>query len=298
MSALASEWEVLHELGPAHECEGECEFESEPFLGGLARLAMRGLQSPALRQVALAAGRAALNALTEGEGAGEGELNPVRRVYPDAALEHMAHAAMHAESEAEAAEAFLPLIPMIAAKLLPLAAKALPLAAKALPKVLSAVSRVAPQLTRGVSRIAGTLYRNPQTRALLRTVPTIARRTMSTLARQAARGQPVTPQTAVRTLARQAAALIDDPRRCAGTIRRARLMDRQYHRAIRPRLIGRACGCRCPFPQGEGESEFWCLPYPGCAKMTDPDTGATICQNLGACRGKCSLHPFGWCCCT
>jgi hypothetical protein len=196
----------------------------------------------------------------------------------------MAHAAMHAESEAEAAEAFLPLIPMIAAKLLPLAAKALPLAAKALPKVMSAVSRVAPQLTRGVSRIAGTLYRNPQTRALLRTVPTIARRTMSTLARQAARGQPVTPQTAVRTLARQAATLINSPRRCAETIRRARVLDRIYHQRLQPALTGRGCRCVCP-NCGRAEGESTTL---GCALRGDD------CVNMGACSGTCvrKCHPY------
>ena len=54
----------------------------------------------------------------------EFELNPVRKVYPDALMEHMAHMVMEAESEQEAAEGFLPLIPLIAGKLLPLAAKA------------------------------------------------------------------------------------------------------------------------------------------------------------------------------
>ena len=41
-------------------------------------------------------------------------------------MEHMGLAAMEAESEFEAAEHFLPLIPMVASKLLPLAAKVLP----------------------------------------------------------------------------------------------------------------------------------------------------------------------------
>ena len=38
--------------------------------------------------------------------ASEGELNPIRRVYPDAMLEHMAHMASTAESE-EVSELFL-----------------------------------------------------------------------------------------------------------------------------------------------------------------------------------------------
>jgi hypothetical protein len=221
MSMPAYELEVLHELEGLHEGEGEWEHSGET--------------SPVLHEAALAAARAALDSLGEAEWEweGEGELNPVRKVYPDAALEHLAHAAMSAQSEAEVGEAFLPLVGMVASKLLPVAAKALP---RVLPRVMSAVNRVAPQLTRGVTRIAGRLFRNPQTRALLRTVPTIARRTVGTLARQAARGAPVTPRFAVRTLARQAAGVLSSPSRVAGTIRRSRVLDRAYHRTVGPSL--------------------------------------------------------------
>src|SRR6516164_88070 len=107
MSTAAYEWEAMPEAGALHECEGECEYEAGPH---------------ALHEAALDAARAALGSLGEaeweGELEGEGELNPVRKVYPDAALEHLAHAAMNAESEAEAGEAFLPLIPMVASRLL------------------------------------------------------------------------------------------------------------------------------------------------------------------------------------
>lgn len=221
MSAQAYEWEAMPEFGPAHECEGECEFEDEAAFGGLGG-------APALREVALGAAGAALEALgeTEWEAEGEWELNPVRKVYPDAALEHLAHAAMHAESEAEAGEAFLPLIPMVALRVLPLAARALPAVARALPRVTSALSRVTPQLTRGVTRIAGKLFRNPRTRGLLRAMPTIARRTVGALARQAARGAPVTPQQAVRALARQTAGVLGCPPCAARAVRRSRAVDR------------------------------------------------------------------------
>lgn len=232
MSTQANEWEAMPELGPAHECEGECEFEDEAVFGSLAG----GV--PALREVALGAAGAALEALGEyeWEAEGEWEVNPVRKVYPDAALEHLAHAAMHAESEAEAAEAFLPLIPMVASRVLPLAARALPAAARALPRVTSALSRVTPQLTRGVTQVAGKLFRNPQTRGLLRAMPTIARRTVGALARQAARGAPVTPQQAVRTLARQTAGVLGCPPCAARAVRRSRAVDRVYHRTVAPAL--------------------------------------------------------------
>jgi hypothetical protein len=173
---------------------------------------------------------------TEAEGEGEvseleGELNPVRKVYTDAMMEHMAHAAEVAESEHEAAEAFLPLIPMIASKIAPLALKALPkIGARLAPKLFSKVMRVAPQLTRGVSRVARTLYRNPRTRRLLRAVPSIARRATAQLVGRAARGQAVTPRIALRTLARQTSRVLSHPRRCLHAVRRSRALDRVHHR--------------------------------------------------------------------
>jgi len=263
MSTPAYEWEAMPELGPAHEWEGEYEFEGEAALGDAAGASV-------LRETALDAARAALESLGEAEweweGAGEGELNPVRKVYPDAALEHLAHAAMNAESEAEAGEAFLPLIPMVASRVLPLAARALPQVARALPRVVSAVSRVTPHLSRGVMRIACRLFCNPRNRTLLRALPSIARRTVSSLARQAARGQPVTPQGAIRTLARQTSGVLSSPRQVVGTIRRSRALDRVYHRAAAPALgvasasaptyvnrpawvaprAARGCRCTCP----------------------------------------------------
>jgi hypothetical protein len=233
--------ELELEAHPEGECE--CEAEGEAFLGGLAGLATRALRSPALRAIALGAARSALGALGgdgEMEDEAEAELNPVRKVYADAMLEHLAHQAMQAESEAEAGEAFLPLIPLVAAKLLPLAAKGLPLMAKALPKVMSTVSRLTPQLTRGVTNIARTLFRSPHTRPLLRTLPSIAQRTVGAIARQAARGQPVTARTALRALAQQTAGLIARPRQCAHALRRSRLLDRQLHRVVAPVMTGAA----------------------------------------------------------
>src|SRR5262245_8692134 len=174
-----------------------------------------------------------------GFGEFELELSPIRRIYPDAIMEHMAHEAAEAESEHEAAEGFLPLIPMLAAKVLPtLAAKALPFAAKAagkflpklLPKVANVVSKVAPRLMRGVSNITRSLFRNKQSRPLVRAVPTIARRTMGAIARQTAAGRPVSPQTAQRVLARQAARVLGNPQQVQAALRRANTLDRCYHK--------------------------------------------------------------------
>jgi hypothetical protein len=218
--------------------------------------------SAAVRAVA----RAALEAVVGAhEFEGEAELNPVRRWYPDAMLEHLAHEATEAESESEAGEAFLPLIPLVAAKLLPLAAKAAPLIARAMPQVMQAVSRVTPQLTRGVMNVARTMFRSPATRRFLRVLPTIAQRTIGQIARQVASGQPVTGPSAVRTLARQTLQVLRQPAQVRRAYRRSRVLDTQLHRVVptapvpvavgagpvggpAPVVVGRGCrccACRC-----------------------------------------------------
>jgi hypothetical protein len=236
----------LGEFGELGELESESELEQEQFFGQLAALAQRASSSPTLRRLGSEAARAALQSLGEGELEGELEgesgrdnlYSPIRRAYPDALMEHMAHRASLAETEQEAAEAFLPLIPLLATKLAPLAIKALPgigrAASKLAPKVFQGIMRVAPQLTRGVGRIARTLHRNPQSRALIRTIPRIARQTTADLARQVARGRPITPRGALQSLARQTARTLSNPRSCVQAYRRGKALDRAGHRLLLP----------------------------------------------------------------
>jgi hypothetical protein len=167
----------------------------------------------------------------EGEFESEFELSPIRRVYPDAMLEHVAHEALEAESEQEAAEHMLKVVPMVAGKLVPLAARAAPrIAAKVIPRITRTVTRVTPQLTRGVSNITRTLFRNPQSRRLVRVVPSIARRTVTQIARHAAAGRPVSPRAAVQILRRQAHRVIANPQQTAMVLRRSNALDRGFHR--------------------------------------------------------------------
>jgi hypothetical protein len=203
--------------------------------------------------IAEAAARAALEAVA-GESEEESELNPVRRWYSDAMLEHLAHNAAEAESEDAAGEAFLPLIPLVASKLLPLAAKAAPAVARAMPRIAQAVSRVTPQLTRGVVNVAKTMFRSPAGKRLLRTIPTIAQRTIGQLARQVAAGQPLTAQSAVRALAGQTARILQQPARVRRVVNRSGVYDRRFHQTI-PTAVstattaiprcGKPGGCRC-----------------------------------------------------
>jgi hypothetical protein len=163
---------------------------------------------------------------------GEWEVNPIRRVYPQALMEHLGHAAAEAETEEEA-EAFL-------GALVPLAARAIP-----------SVMRVAPTLIRGVAGAARTLRANPATRPLVRAMPTVVRRTTQTLARQAQQGRPVTPQGAARTLAQQTQRVISSPRQCAQAYQRSRALDRQFHQAAGP--VASATGRRASLPPMRGQ---------------------------------------------
>lgn len=177
----------------------------------------------------------------EGEWEFEGEVNPLRRVYPDALMEHLGHAATVTESEEEA-EAFVGAL--------------VPLAARLIPRIAPAVMRAAPQLIRGVANVTRVLRSSPATRQLVRTVPNIVRRTAASLAQQSSQGRPVTPAGAVRTLARQTARVISNPQRCAQAVQRSRALDRQHHRrvgpaasAVTPRAAAAVAGqrgnCRC-----------------------------------------------------
>jgi hypothetical protein len=227
--AYESESELIQtELEDEYSGEGEeeMEYEDESSLEGEGWLG--------------AIGNVVGSLLGEGEGEdeyedesafeSEEELSPIRKIYPDAMMEHLGELAAEAETEDEAAEHFLPLIGMAASKLLPVVAKAVaPLAKKALPKIARAVTRSTPRLTKGIGQVAKTLHRNPQTRHLLKTVPAIARRTVGNIARQAAHGRQVTPNTAVRTLARQARRVLANPQQRRHALRRHNNLERKFH---------------------------------------------------------------------
>jgi hypothetical protein len=205
------ESELEGEFESELEGEFEGEMEGEEFLGTIAR------------------GIGSLLGEGEFEGEFEDELNPIRRVYPDALMEHLGHAAAAAESEAEA-ETFIGAL--------------IPLAARILPRVAPTIMRAAPRLIRGAANVARTLRRHPATRPLVRALPTVVRRTAANIAQQVAQGRPVTPQSAVRTLARQTARVLSSPQQCVQAYRRSRALDRQLHRVARPaamRTAGAAC---------------------------------------------------------
>jgi hypothetical protein len=221
---MGYETEILQELEDEYSGEGEEEYEDslegEGWLGAL--------------------GNVVGSLLGEGEEEFEDvnsfptkieRENPIRKIYADAMMEHMGELAFEAESEEEAAEHLMPAAGMAANKVLPVAAKAAgPAAKRALPKIAHAVSKTTPHLPRGIGKMTKTLYRNPQTRHLVKTVPAIARRTVGSIARQAAHGKRVTPRTAVKTLARQARHVLANPAHRRHALRRHQNLERKFHR--------------------------------------------------------------------
>lgn len=242
-----SESELMHELEDEYSGEGEeeYEYEDESSLEGEGWLGAIGNAVGSLLGESEAEDEYEDESAFESEYEAEDELNPMRKIYPDAMMEHLGELAAEAESEDEAAEHFLPLIGMAASKLLPVVARAVaPLAKRALPKIARAVMGSSPKLTRGIGSIAKTLHRNPQTRHLLKTVPTIARRTIGTIAKNAAHGRRITPQGAVRTLAKQARYVLGHPQHRRQALRRHNRLEKTFHRRLargmaRPHWRGR-----------------------------------------------------------
>lgn len=237
------ELENESEAYSSHSGQGEGEAEGEAFFRQLVQLAQRASRSPALQKIAKDAARAALNAIQgsrESEFEGEAEFSgfddesDAETWVLDQMMEQLGYNAANAQSEDEAAEAFLPLIPLVAAKLLPLAAKAIPLASKVAPKLISTVMRSAPQLNNAIKGVTKTLFRKRGGRQLVRTVPTMVRRTAMSMAKQVAQGKPVTPQAAVRTFAAQANKVLANPQQAVRAMSRSRKLTCNKSAAARP----------------------------------------------------------------
>jgi hypothetical protein len=282
MSAAVSEYELeaLPELGAGYESEFEGDFESQQFFGALGNLARRGsgwMTAPgsSQRRLALSLARQALNrglptlrqtlgpdaadwldGLSpqqefEAELEGEFEISPIRRIYPDAMLEHLGHAAAATLSEAEA-EA--------------LASAMIPLAAQIRPKAAPALMRAAPGLVSGISGLVQGLRRSPATQPLVRVVPSIVRRTAASVARQAAGGAPATSEAAVRMLAQQTLRVLGSPQQSARAFRRSRALDELFHRSHRSPRGG---SCNCPACAArEPVFEFEAAQHPNCRELT------------------------------
>jgi len=151
--AFETESEIMHELEEEYSAEREDEYEDESSPEGEGWLGAIGNVVGSLLGESEAEDEYEDESAFESAFEAEDELNPMRKIYPDAMMEHLGELAAEAESEDEAAEHFLPLVGMAASKLLPVVAKAIaPMARKALPKIAGAVMKSSPPLTPGNRR--------------------------------------------------------------------------------------------------------------------------------------------------
>ena len=86
------------------------------------------------------------------------------------------------------------------------------------PRDRRALRRLLPHLVRGASVLTRILRRRRATRPAVRAVPTIMRRTVVHLKRQAAAGQPVTRRAAGRAAATEVRRVLSSPSACAAAI--------------------------------------------------------------------------------
>ncbi len=87
------------------------------------------------------------------------------------------------------------------------------------PQDRRALRRLLPHLVRGAAVLTRILRRRRATRPAVRAVPTIMRRTVATLKRQAAAGKPVTRKAAARAAAVEVRRVLANPAACAAAIR-------------------------------------------------------------------------------
>ncbi|MBD9374514.1 hypothetical protein IB238_17975 [Rhizobium sp. ARZ01] len=101
-----------------------------------------------------------------------------------------------------------------------------------------AVKTVTPVLAKASADVARRLAatNDPRARTLIRTLPTIQRRTIATLTRKAQTGKPVTPRTALRVMAKQANRTLTNP----NTIAKALAGNAAKKRQIDRRAVARA----------------------------------------------------------
>jgi hypothetical protein len=176
-------------------------------------------------------GSMAAGALGEGEFEGEQEDEFEDEAESEVAREIPSHELTHDEAVAE--------IMAEAASFEAHEGEAKAMAGAAVVTVISprdrrALRRILPHLTRGTAILTRILRRRRSTRPGVRAVPTIMRRTVKSLKRQASKGLRLTRQRAGRTAAKQIRSVLGNPKACATAIRRNLKVSRAYKRPRRP----------------------------------------------------------------
>jgi hypothetical protein len=226
---LEAEGEFEHELEGEFEAEGEFEFENgEQFLGGLGKFFKKAL--PVLKSIAKVAapivgtaiggplggklGGMAASLLKEHELEGEGEFElegefefemegeqeVAHEIVSHEMTMHEALGEMMAEAAAQETHG----------------GQAEGMVGAAVVTVLSprdrrALSRLLPHLVKGACVLTRILRRRRETRPFVRAVPTIMRRTVRSLKKQAAAGKPITRRAAARAATGQVRRVLGSP---------------------------------------------------------------------------------------
>jgi hypothetical protein len=107
------------------------------------------------------------------------------------------------------------------------------------PRDRRALRRLLPHLVRGAAVLTRILRRRRATRPAVRAVPTIMRRTVATLKRQAAAGKPVTRKAAARAAAVEVRRVLANPAACAAAIQQNVRSARRSRAGSRASSIGR-----------------------------------------------------------
>jgi hypothetical protein len=96
-----------------------------------------------------------------------------------------------------------------------------------------ALRRILPHMVRGTAILTRILRRRRITRPAVRIVPTIVRRAVKDLKRQAAKGIPITRKRAARAAAKQVRRVLSSPRACTAAVARNVKVSRAYKRPRR-----------------------------------------------------------------
>jgi hypothetical protein len=94
------------------------------------------------------------------------------------------------------------------------------------------VKAVSPTLSSGAARLTKLMKNNPATKPLVKVVPTIAKKTVATLAKKAAKGKPVTPTVAKRVMAKQAMRVLSNPRELTKAIAKNEVKKRKVNMKV------------------------------------------------------------------
>jgi hypothetical protein len=205
-----------------------------PVLKSVAKVAAPLVGGAILGPGGAALGKAAAGALGEGEFEDEqedefeGEAEMAHEIvshpltHNEAVAEMLAEAAYHEMNEGEA-EA------MIGAAAVTVIS----------PKDRRALRRILPHLVRGTAILTRILRRRGRrSRIGVKAVPTIVRRTVRSLKKQAAKGKPLTRRRVARAAATQVRRVLGSPRATAAAITRNTKVSRRYKRPRR-RMRGR-----------------------------------------------------------